>query len=515
MEPRRPPGTLIEIDGERITLAEYYHRASSYQPRAHLPGVPWRSPPSVYKSYRRKPRIALPESRPRDGGTLLEAAGRWRNAPPLLAASTMTLDDLAAVLFHGQGITDVLRFGTMTYDLRAAPSAGALYPVDVYVAAQRVEGLEPGLYHHSIQSHSLVRLKEGSFVRELEKSAGCPHLYEPAAATVFITVMFARSGVKYRERVYRYVNMDAGHVACNLGVSAAALGWGAPLVARFDDAAINDLLEIDSGKEAALLVMPLGERTGGKPAAAPREPLFASVRPGPPGSADRYVRMIHEGTSLRAEKGEGALRAHPRMAAREAAAVPREEVIGLPEPAGSAALFPVIRRRRSTRDYSAAAMTRAELSALCVAAAGAGADREPFHAITAPLGLHAVVRNVEEIEPGVYLFDPANRSLRPVRAGDFSAQCGRANLNQDFCRTADVVFFKTVTFDALGFPDGDRGYRYANIRSGIMGGALYLQATALGMGVCGVGAFMDDQVAAIVGCDPKIEPVLYVTAVGK
>jgi len=126
-----------------------------------------------------------------------------------------------------------------------------------------------------------------------------------------------------------------------------------------------------------------------------------------------------------------------------------------------------------------------------------------------------VVRNVEEIEPGVYLFDPANRSLRPVRAGDFSAQCGRANLNQDFCRTADVVFFKTVTFDALGFPDGDRGYRYANIRSGIMGGALYLQATALGMGVCGVGAFMDDQVAAIVGCDPKIEPVLYVTAVGK
>jgi len=522
--PRRSPRVGVEIGGEQITLAEYYHRASSYQPRAHLPGMPWRTCPSVYKTYRRRPTTALREVRPSDGGTVLDATARWRSAPPRLAPSTMTFDDLSAILFHGQGITDVLKFGTMTYDLRAAPSAGALYPVDVYAVVSRVERLAPGLYHHAIKEHSLVLLKEGDFSKELEKAAGCPHLYEPAAATLLLSVMFARSGVKYRERVYRYVNMDAGHVAYNLGVSAAARGLGAPLVARFDDGAINALLEIDTEKEAALLLMPLGKTApDAKQTADLPEPPFAAVRPKPPESSARYVRMIHEGTSQRVGRGEGTLAAHSAHAggadragtAREAATTPADDPIALPDPAGGDALFPVIGRRRSTRDYSSAAMTQEELSALCVAAAGDGADEDPFHAVTAPLNLYAAVRHVEGIEPGVYLFDPLARSLRLIRSGDFSAQCKRANLNQDFCRTAHVVFFKTVTFDALGRPDGDRGYRYANIRSGIMGGALYLQATALGLGVCGVGAFMDDDVAAILGSDPLTEPVLYVTAVGK
>ncbi len=514
---RPPPRVRIEIDGERITLAEYYHRASSYQPRAHLPGIPWRTCPSVYKTYRQRPKTAMPEVRPQDGGTVLDAATRWRTALPCLAPSTMTLDDLSAILFHGQGITDVLQFGTMTCDLRAAPSAGALYPVDVYVVAHGVEGLAPGLYHHAIKEHGLVLLKEGEFSGELEKTAGCPHLYEPAAATLIVSVMFARSGVKYRERAYRYVNMDAGHVACNLGLSATARGFGAPLIARFDDGAINALLDIDSEKEVALGLMPVGKARDDEAAADIREPLFVAVRPGPPERSDRYVRMIQVGSSQRVKEGQGRMAAHPlgRKTGREADAVPPESPIALPEPAAGDELFPVIRRRRSTRDYSSSAMSRSELSALCVAAGGAGADKEPFHSATAPLNLYAAVRHVEGIDPGVYLFDPPTRSLRLIRAGDFSTQCKRANLNQDFCRTANVVFFKTVTFDALGHPDGDRGYRYANIRSGIMGGALYLQATALGLGVCGVGAFMDDDVAAIVGSDPLTEPVLYVTAVGK
>lgn len=518
--PRRSPRVRLEIDGKQITLAEYSHRAGSYQPRAYLPGMAWRTCPSVYKTYHRKPQTALPDVRPQGGGTVLDATMCWRNALPRLSPSTMTLEDLSAILFHGQGITDVVQFGTMTCDLRAAPSAGALYPVDVYVVAHGIEGLAPGLYHHAIKEHRLHCLKEGDFSKELEKTGGCPHLYRSAAATLILSVMFARSGVKYRERVYRYLNMDTGHVAYNLGVSATARGFGAPLIARFDDGAINALLEIDTQTEAALLLMPVGKTGDGETAAGEPEPLFAAVRPDPPDRADRYVRMIHQGTSQRVKEGQAKSGAHHRggKADREAAATRPEGAIALPDPAEGDegdALFPVIRRRRSTRNYSSAAMTRAELSALCVAAAGTGADNEPFHSVTAPLDLYAVVRHVEGLEGGVYLFDPPTRSLLLIRPGDFSAQCKRANLNQDFCRTAHVVFFKTVTFDALGHPDGDRGYRYANIRSGIMGGALYLQATALGMGVCGVGAFMDDDVAAIVGCDPLTEPVLYVTAVGK
>jgi len=126
-----------------------------------------------------------------------------------------------------------------------------------------------------------------------------------------------------------------------------------------------------------------------------------------------------------------------------------------------------------------------------------------------------VVRKVRGLEPGVYLYHPGHRTLEPRRSGDFSQAMMKACLEQDFCGAAAVVFCKTVSWEGLAYPDGDRGYQYACLRAGFMGGGLYLQGEALGIGVCGVGAFEDGAVASLLQLDPAKEVCLYVTAAGR
>jgi SagB-type dehydrogenase family enzyme len=134
---------------------------------------------------------------------------------------------------------------------------------------------------------------------------------------------------------------------------------------------------------------------------------------------------------------------------------------------------------------------------------------------SAPLALYVVARDVTGLDAGVYRYLPPTHSLRLVRTGDSSTACMHACLQQEFCGTADVVFIKTVQWSELFVPDGDRGYRYANLRAGVIGEGLYLQGSSLGIGACGVGAFGDPDVAAILGLDLDEEVPLYVTAVGR
>jgi SagB-type dehydrogenase family enzyme len=549
---------LVDADGEKITMAAFYNRGSSYPARTHLSGVTWKTRPPVYKEYPGRPETPLVDARPSGGGGLLEAAAAWRAGCHRLATSSMTLEELSLLLYHTQGVTAVRKLSFGDYEFRAAPSAGALYPVDLYLVANRVDGLRPGLYHYNVKAHSLVHVREGVHFPDLEAAAGCPHYYQPAAATVIVTVTFGRTGFKYKERAYRYVNMDAGHAVYNLCAAAAARGMAAPVVARFDDAALNAFLDVDAGRSAALLLIPLGRPLAGGGSPPLPEPCFAvDLKAASGRKVVTFSSAIHEASSFRRAGGWGS---PPRFRKRTSAqsmpgqSIPVQStaadgdlssgagdapILSLPEPAKGRDLFPAIRDRRSGREYSDAPMELEELTALCAAAQGAPGVPEvavesgkpgtsgaldapdtpgagdPFLALSAPLDLHVVVRDVTGLEAGVYLYDRDRRSLRQKKLGDFSSEGHAASLSQDFCGTADVLFIKTVDWDALDRPDGDRGYRYACIRSGMVGEGLYLQAAALGLGVCGVGAFRDDDMAAVAGCDPAKTLVLYVTAVGR
>lgn len=500
---------LVSSSGASTTLAEFYHEGSSYPARAALPGLTVSARPEVNKEYPGGAEVVLPPVSSEDGGNIVEAYQAWISGAARPDAGELTLERLSLLLYHTQGVSQTLRDRGLTYDKRTAPSAGALYPVNLYVQANKITGVAPGLYYYHPKRAALLMVKAGPMLADqLQMLSGSPELYENVPATVIFTTTFGRTAFKYKERAYRYVAMDTGHAAYNLGVCAASLGLRAPMIGRFDDRALNALLGVDPTVEAGFLIMPLGASKATSP-----EPNFLSdaAGSGKPMRAS-FVELIHGGTSLRLAGGTGQLPRHPSKLEGSS------KDIRLPAAAQGKPLLAAILARRSVRNFTTEPISLGELSALCAASAQTHKDAspgDPLLACSAPLTLYAVIHNVKDLNPGVYRYIPATHALQVVRQGDLSKACMEACLQQEFCGTAAVVFVKTVKWRDLFFPDGDRGYRYANLRAGVMGEGLYLQCTALGIGVCGVGAFLDSSVAAILDLKPGEEVPLYVTAAGK
>jgi len=164
------------------------------------------------------------------------------------------IEELSALLQTGYGVTGR---GPGDIRLRSVPSGGALYPLDAYVAALAVTGLEAGLYHFDPLRSGLEAL--GPVARaQLEPLTPYPELVADASAVVILTATFWRSRFKYGQRGYRFALLEAGHVAQNLLLAATALGLASVPLGGFFDRQVNDLLGVDGLHEAALYVLPIG-----------------------------------------------------------------------------------------------------------------------------------------------------------------------------------------------------------------------------------------------------------------
>jgi SagB-type dehydrogenase family enzyme len=166
--------------------------------------------------------------------------------------SPLTLWEISQVLWAAQGITDKT-------GLRAAPSAGALYPLDLYLVVGRegVEGLGEGVYHYLPQSHSLEPTLEGDVRQTLARlSLGQMSIAE-APLSLLITAEYERTTEKYGDRGVRYVHMEAGHVGQNVYLQAEALGLGTVTIGAFQDEEISKALNLPRSYRP-LYVMPIG-----------------------------------------------------------------------------------------------------------------------------------------------------------------------------------------------------------------------------------------------------------------
>jgi SagB-type dehydrogenase family enzyme len=162
---------------------------------------------------------------------------------------------VATVLHAGYGVTATID-GT-PQALRTVPSGGALYPLELYIVAHRVEGLDPALFHYDPLRHGLELLRPLGSPPWLELSPYAGPLAE-SAAVVAITAVFWRSRFKYGARAYRFALMEAGHVGQNLLLAAAALGLEAVPLGGFFDREVDGLLGVDGIYEASLYLVPLG-----------------------------------------------------------------------------------------------------------------------------------------------------------------------------------------------------------------------------------------------------------------
>lgn len=166
----------------------------------------------------------------------------------------LSLADLAALLWACQGVT--AKAGDRLF--RTAPSAGALYPVETYVAVERVEGVPAGLYHYSVRDFSLAARMAGSCIMDFAEAAAGQRFIGRGAVLFLWTAVLWRTMGKYGDRGLRYILLDAGHICQNLLLASCAIGRQSCPIAAFYDDATNQLLGIDSEEETIIYMAVVG-----------------------------------------------------------------------------------------------------------------------------------------------------------------------------------------------------------------------------------------------------------------
>ncbi|MEX5218034.1 MAG: SagB family peptide dehydrogenase [Nitrospira sp.] len=169
--------------------------------------------------------------------------------------STLDVETLSSILYYSYGITGDV---TVPRSSRAIPSGGALYPLELYFYSASIQSLEPGLYHYDPSRHCVTLLHRSAMMESIAKTLVQPEIIAEAAMVVFITALFQRSAFKYGDRGYRFVLMEAGHLAQNLHLVVQGVGLSGVSIGGFFDRAIDTLLRLDGVNHSNLCMVALG-----------------------------------------------------------------------------------------------------------------------------------------------------------------------------------------------------------------------------------------------------------------
>jgi len=463
-----------------------YHEATSYSPHSigghHLE---WAHQPNPFKYYRRLVPEPLPQPRMPTAGVWEVLLGKAPGQSEELSGSI-----LAGVLLLAGGVTAKVP----GYHLRAAASAGALYPCELYLATAGVEGMDDGLWHFAPELPGLHRLRQGPVALAIAERAGA----EPRQASFVISTIFWRSVWKYRARGWRYCLLDSGHVLGNLELALDAWGIQRQRVLGFADRPMAAVLGLATQDEAVMAVELAGQRP---------------VDPGDPQVEVAVKELEPEPVAPRVGRDAVVLAAHGRSELTLPAPPPPWPAPALSsgairlkrhKPPGGPSLAETIATRRSQRNFVSRPVKLEELE-LVLEAGLKGAQAFRTSVVMGPC---------QGLSPGVYDYLPEYHALIPrSAAAEARFAVAEAALGQAWIAQAVMVVVMWAEIEKLQRLGGPRAYRYAMIEAGVAGQRLYLAATALGWGCCGVGAFYDEVLAKAVGLRPGAWP-LYMLALG-
>ena len=377
--------------------------------------------------------------------------------------------DAHTFLYHIGGITAKKNYPGVEYHLRTNPSAGALYPNELYFQVRGVEGFDDGIYHFEVATSSAVRLCPLGDSEGLEPLLG---LKCPMKGLLFlVSAVWYRSAWKYCDRAYRYCLLDAGHLLGSIEAGAYLYGHAWRVAYDIDLDGLNRFFRFGSEEfflSGAICAVPKGEG----PVKLPDVDLPAADPVGVPYESNGVILQAY--TETKVLQG---CKKQPRFASLNFHKAAWEEAI---------------LKRRSIREFSRRPIAKGEFEALM------DFVHQPIPGdCDEPVRLYAVVHRVEGMSPGLY--DERGRLLR---SGDFAAKAGYLCLEQKLGSDSAVTFFLT---------SGGCNYRALYQKAGHLGHRIYLAAIYLGLGCSGIGAYYDDEVREFLGIE---EMVLYAVAVG-
>jgi len=191
-------------------------------------------------------------SQPRTRGSVsIEEALLKRRSVRSYTGVPLSIGELSQLLWAAQGMSHPRGY-------RTAPSAGALYPLELLVAVGRVGALSPGVYRYDPHRHEIVLHRQGDMRANLRHAALDQSAVGNAPAVLIFCAVYERTTRKYGERGVRYAMMEAGHAAQNVHLQVVGLGLGTVLIGAFRDDQVKSVLEL-GGNEEPLYLMPVGK----------------------------------------------------------------------------------------------------------------------------------------------------------------------------------------------------------------------------------------------------------------
>ncbi len=500
-----------------MPLSLAYHTATKYAPETigNHPPLDWSAQPPAIKDYDLDRAVELSDWLPLDPNPFTNsAAGAEAHAP-----SGLTLPGMSRLLFAAYGITGAISGATRPTYLRAAPSAGGLYPAELYVVVKSWPGLEPGVYGFAPLSHALVPLwldtETGSTAAATLGTACYGNAQVTSApASLVVTGVFNRSRWRYQERAYRRICLDSGHLCGNALLAAPEFQLRCGFTAAFSDGLLNRLLRVDAAAEGALAVLPINEP------GEPERPTWSAL-PSPTGPADTpppLLDALHRSSACGDARPRALLgsEADDALHARHGW-THTESLLGdglAPNPLHGA-VFGGILARRSTRSFTGGSCSTAQLARILAAgylAESIGFGPQPS-AARELLMTFVAITGVDGLADGLYYLAPHGLELRLVKDGCDRRALQFLGLGQELCHDACVTIYHAADLAAVARRFGDRAYRYLHLDAGIIGQRLNLAALAEGLGASGIGGFFDDQITTLLGI-PAEQAVIYVTVIG-
>ena len=494
--------------------SQKYHQLTSYQRNQmqHY-SLDWINQPSTFKRYPNIELIPLPREVQHNNEKLSNILKRSCKKDD---AASLDIADLSRILSLAYSITGKASYGDGYHYYRSVASAGALYPVEIYVATHDVKDLQNGLYHFSIAEHGLVALRSEDISGWVADYLNEPSEKHPLL-TFFFTAIFFRSAWKYRKRAYRYHLLDTGHLIENMGVALKALGLNFCLSYDFDDRAVNQMLGLDETREVCLAVCQVpgpdilerGDKK--KDIVKLTDSIKRASRVSNKEVEYPVIGDIHMAGGIKVPAARPA--APPTLdpvCTSGGGTIKIKSSAPWPEKINCEDTFLL---RRSQRNFIPTLLSRKHIMALLEFLTMTHRIISPENEYQNSVRTGFITGKVEGFEPGFYLTDELESSFKMVDSGSFTGLMASICLDQKWLTNASVHFLFITDLKKLEQYYGPRSYRYAMLQSGRLGERLYLAATAMGLRCCGIGAFYDKEAARLLKLKAGSK-LLYLVAVG-